>query len=104
MSAVSRVLRKTEHGYAHWCPGCRIAHHFNVGGASGPQWTFDGNVELPTFAPSMRSFQPAMAGRPEVTLCHYFLRAGVIEYLGDCAHALKGKSVTLPDFPENYGY
>jgi hypothetical protein len=32
-----------------------------------------------------------------VTDCHYHLRAGVIEYCGDCAHALAGKSIPLPE-------
>lgn len=40
---------------------------------------------------------------PETTLCHYFLQAGMLSYCGDSPHALAGKSVPLPEFPEGYG-
>lgn len=32
-------------------------------------------------------------------VCHSFVRAGKIEFLGDCTHALKGQTVPLPDWP-----
>lgn len=89
----------------HWCPGCRHAHLFYVDREKRPCWTFDGDAEKPTFSPSMRVFIPADAefGMAEKTLCHYFLRAGVIEFLGDSSgHALRG-FVPLPPFPEGYG-
>jgi hypothetical protein len=28
------------------------------------------------------------------------VRAGQIEFLGDCTHALKGQTVALPDWPQ----
>lgn len=91
------------YGYAHWCPGCQHAHIFHtVRIDSGPCWDFDGNLERPTFRPSMREFWPAHNGKPERTLCHYFLRNGEIDFLGDSTeHELRGK-VPLPDFPEDY--
>jgi hypothetical protein len=67
----------------------------------GPkQWQWDGNVDAPTLSPSIRSSVnwPAEDGGPEV--CHHFLKAGVLQFLGDCTHDLKGQSVPLPDFPE----
>ena len=33
------------------------------------------------------------------SVCHYFLRAGVIEYLGDCTHSMRGLKVPLPELP-----
>lgn len=33
-------------------------------------------------------------------VCHSFVRNGVIEFLSDCTHALKGQHVPLPDWPE----
>lgn len=94
-------------GFHHWCPGCGHAHTYYVMNGNGrPCWTFDGNMEKPTFAPSMRVFTPAHTDEdgkhPEETLCHYFLRAGEIQFLNDCAHALKGQTVALPDFPADY--
>lgn len=82
-------------------------------------WTFDGNYDAPTFSPSVlvhgRDFTPA--GRAEYeawyaadcpkpapkfesadTRCHSFVRAGRIEFLGDCTHALKGQTVELKPF------
>src|SRR5262249_26563733 len=52
--------------YMVWCPGCECGHQFYVlpphkkivngkwtGEWEGPVWTFDGNMECPTFTPSM---------------------------------------------------
>lgn len=36
---------------------------------------------------------------PKTTQCHYFLTGGVIEFLGDCEHNLKGMKMPLPDLP-----
>lgn len=109
MSKVSAFLRHGVDGngdewFGHWCPGCKYAHLFYVNRAKTPCWTFDGNLEKPTFSPSMRSFTPANAerGRPERTLCHYILTAGVINFLPDSTdHELRGE-VPLPPFPDDY--
>ena len=37
---------------AFYCPGCEELHHFRIRGAD--PWEFDGNMEAPTFAPSLR--------------------------------------------------
>ena len=103
MGQVSRVLRRAQGGYVHWCPGCKHAHYIRTDGeGSGPRWTFDGNVEAPTFGPSVRIFTPAHIDeddgpQPERTDCHYFVKAGQIEFCGDSAHALAGQTVPLPD-------
>lgn len=34
-------------------------------------------------------------------VCHSFVRAGKIEFLGDCTHALAGQTVALPDWPDD---
>jgi Family of unknown function (DUF6527) len=113
MGEVSPKLRKygsadgyTGEGYVHWCPACNEAHAFAVGKPfkSGAQWTFNGDVERPTFTPSMniisnprghKNHQPNQS----TEVCHYFLRDGTIQYLGDCTHALRGQTVPLPDLP-----
>lgn len=66
----------------------------------GPKaWQWDRNTDEPTFSPSILVSVnwPAEDGTPQV--CHSFVRAGVIEFLGDCTHALNGQHVPLPDFP-----
>lgn len=109
MAAVSSVLRSVNDargnsGFGHYCPGCRCAHIFWVGHKERPVWTFDGNLEKPTFAPSMRSFTPAdpEEGTAEITLCHYFLTAGIIDFLSDSSHHDLRGAVPLPPFPEDY--
>ena len=80
---------------AHWCPGCEELHEFAVERPfhNGARWTWDGNVDAPTFSPSMN------IGVTE--RCHYFLKAGRLQFLGDCTHAFRGQTVPLPDLPES---
>jgi hypothetical protein len=102
-----------------YCPGCKEVHAFDK------RWTFDGNMEAPTFSPSLRigpywreppgwdretapknpdgSLQLGPDGRTLGAVewtCHSFVRAGRIEFLGDCTHELTGKTVDLPELPE----
>lgn len=97
-------------GWAHWCAGCQHAHVFRIDrpGRKGPVWSFNGNMEKPTFSPSMREFIPEGRDkdnnitRQEKTTCHYILTDGVINYLADSSeHTLRG-SHPLPDFPADY--
>lgn len=80
--------------YLHWCPGCNQAHPINTGEKNqwNAIWSFDGNFARPTFNPSIN-----IVGR-----CHYFIREGNIQFCGDSKHALAGKTVPLPDFPEDW--
>lgn len=84
------------HVYYHWCPGCDEAHGIHVGARnhSGASWSFDGDMERPTFSPSVRC---SSAGR---TACHYFVKGGMIEFCGDSLHTLAGKTVNLPPVPD----
>lgn len=77
------------------CPGCK--HNHSV---PAERWHWNGDVERPTLSPSVRHFIPAEDGRPEQTLCHYFVRDGIIEFCSDCGHDLKGQKVELPDIDE----
>jgi hypothetical protein len=116
MGQVSKKLRNygtsgTSRGFSHWCPGCEELHVITTEGknASGACWSFDGNLNIPTFSPSINirvGPRPTVPeGRPDagqIDVCHYFLRAGRIEFLGDCTHAFKGQTVDLPDLPARY--
>jgi len=93
-------------GYGHWCPGCGYGHEINVEpDRRGVKWLFDGNVSKPTFSPSInlkvntpdmgKHYQSDYPSR----VCHYFIRQGMIQFLGDCTHSLKGQTVELPDIP-----
>ncbi len=103
----------------HWCPACECAHGVRIDDGrptDRPKWTWDGDKERPTLSPSILNFttyddeKDDADGRPlklpagqRRTLCHYFLKAGVIEYCSDNPHALNGKSVPLTDIPADYG-
>jgi hypothetical protein len=97
----------TAGGLGHWCPACQEMHVFALDGknSSGAQWTWDGDVENPTFSPSMfiktnAPDDPRYQPQAMSSACHYFLKGGVIQYLGDCTHGLKGQNVPLPVLPE----
>lgn len=85
-------------GYTHWCPACNELHAIAVGkpNRSGAVWTFNGDLESPTFTPSVRCFTIDDDGKRE-TLCHYFITNGQIVYCSDNPHALNGQTVELPD-------
>lgn len=86
------VVNKPGIQYWFWCPGCDMWHRFNVGNLGGPTWKFNGNMEQPTFTPSLHY--------PDV-VCHLILTDGILRFIGDCTHALRSQSVPLPDIPED---
>jgi hypothetical protein len=79
--------------YLHWCPACEEVH------ALPDSWRFDGNVENPTFSPSFKHSGYSSHNKPRI--CHYILTGGILDFCSDSTHALAGKSVPLPAFPEN---
>jgi hypothetical protein len=85
--------------HEHWCPGCKTTHQIAVEQPfrNGARWTWDGNVDLPTFNPSIHC-EPNMPERR----CHYFLHQGKLKFLPDCHHELAGEVVDLPDIPERW--
>lgn len=93
---LSTFLRDGGNGYLmHWCPGCKSLHLFKVGIGEPPVWTFNGNVEKPSFSPSMLINQ-GVSGHT----CHYYLTDGVLQFCGDCdAHGLANQRVPLPQLP-----
>lgn len=151
-----------------YCPGCETAHPFTIevydgyggrqDGQPEPTWEWDGNLEAPTFSPSMLCYStvhlcevqrpdyvhieecPGDCDRPshgfawrfpdgrlqtyrvddvmpeEATQvrthylphvvepawgnCHSFLRDGVWDFLGDCAHRMAGQKVPMVPLPD----
>lgn len=93
--------------FGHWCPGCNCGHEISVNqkNASGAQWVFNDNFKRPTFSPSInirvnppnaKGYQPKLKTR----ICHYHIKDGLIHFLKDCNHNLRGKVVKMPPIPE----
>ena len=81
--------------YAFVCPGCGHAHVYRVSGAT--RWAFNGDLERPTFTPSLLNTCPHHPD-PKQRRCHVNLTLGKLHFHGDCTHTLAGKVVDLPDF------
>jgi hypothetical protein len=112
-----KLTRLSDGLLSFYCPGCKCNHAFDK------RWTFDGNMEAPTFSPSLLvgpywtmppGWDYETAPRDEAgelvlavdgihTLgavqvrCHSFVRAGMIEFLPDCTHELAGRTVPMVD-------
>lgn len=111
MSKVSKVETKNgNEEYIFFCPACKCGHWFRVKGPS-PCWTWNGDFDKPTIRASILvrgtvditdDEQAAIMRGEKITpkplVCHSFVTDGKIEYLGDCTHALAGKTVPLEDF------
>ena len=111
MALIGTKLRSIEGGrVAFECPGCGMMHQVRVEGSLRPRWEWNGDGHRPTFSPSIlvedgHYVDPAgkwcdRSGGDEpceCLRCHSFVRDGMIQFLGDCTHALAGQTVALPD-------
>jgi hypothetical protein len=83
-------------GIGHWCPACRVMHVFAL-------WKWDDNAAAPTFigdnAVPWGDQVDAQGFRRRGGVCHYTLIAGMLEFLSDSAHSLRGQRLPLPDLP-----
>ncbi len=80
-------------------------------------WTFDGNLDKPTFNPSVKITGKKIVvdkdgewtgewvrdanGNAIDDCCHYFLHAGQLNFCNDSPHSLAGQSVPLPELPSH---
>ena len=104
MGQAGEYLRRIEGGYAHWCPACEEIHAIAVDRPqrNGARWTFDGNLERPTFNPSVNISWGWPDKAETLARCHYVLHAGEIQFCADCTHQLAGQTVPLPALPPGY--
>ena len=125
MSQLSPYLRSIEdNGLLFWCPGCEDVHIIHHGSGPGPRWTWNGDVNKPTFRASVlvQSGHHAPGHRPDdrcwctfnreridrgeqpskhtCGVCHSFVTDGRIQFLSDCTHPLAGQTVDLPELPD----
>lgn len=81
--------------YVFHCPGCGYGHPFEVDAPNGEGWAWNGSMDRPTFQPSL------MVNRDTPSMrCHSYVTLGLIRFLDDSFHRLKGQTVELPDWDE----
>lgn len=92
-----------------WCPGCESLHAVWIRGPNA--WGFNGDYERPTFTPSVLvTYDGTDAGQPRgegedrapAARCHTFITNGVIDFLGDCSHALAGQKREIVPIPDKW--
>lgn len=107
------------YGIRFICPGCAAALGAEVHGTvtlpvawlpesieesefvkGRPHWSFNGDLDRPTFGPSVLSKFKQYMGQelpPKEHICHSYVRDGRIQFLPDSTHALAGQTVELPE-------
>lgn len=95
------------------CPACG-EHTIAVGAPfnNGAKWTFNGDMEKPTFSPSLhvktgkyadpnllngKTPEQVKSIEEHSSVCHSFINDGKIQFLGDCTHKFAGQTVELLD-------
>lgn len=95
MGQVTTKLRNYEDGFFWWCPACEEMHPLPY----KQGWTWDGNLETPTFTPSFKHDWYWGEERKHL-ICHYIMTAGKVSYCSDCTHSMAGQTIEMPDLPE----
>lgn len=117
-----KAKRDTSQPDKEWylidCPGCGHLHSIAVNPpfGNGAKWTFNGDLEYPTFSPSLlvrtgKHADPNLESHikdwpqdekdayiKHSTICHSFIRDGNIEFLSDSTHQYAGRTMPLTDF------
>lgn len=123
MNDEKKILRpvvQSDQGHApshadfiFWCPGCKCGHGVwtTKTNTQSAVWSFNGNLERPTFSPSIlitytRDITDDERARilggeklhiPQMR-CHLFVVDGQLQYCPDCTHELAGRTVAMVPF------
>lgn len=107
-----KILKKYDTGvYAFYCPGCESKHIYTTKDNPNAQlhWVFNGNMEAPTFTPSLLNrwgkhadpnWQEPNEEAPSggwSGICHLFVTNGKIIYCGDSTHKYAGQTIDMID-------
>ena len=84
-------ISENEVGYIFHCPGCNSEHTFSK------NWTFNNDFDNPTISPSLL-VRGWLNEKMQDGVCHSFIKEGKIQFLSDCLHELKNKTIELPEF------
>ena len=82
--------------YTFYCQGCHSDHGIWITkrNRKGAIWIFDGNLDKPTISPSINC---GCDDHQVNYRCHFFIKAGMIEFLSDCTHSLAGQTVEMEE-------
>ncbi len=81
-------------GWMVYCPGCKYSHVFDA------RWKFNGNMESPTFSPSLKVTWDYTDNAHPQKVCHSFVRNGEWQFLTDCTHDLAGQTLPMIEDPD----
>ncbi len=93
MPRTSAKLFKNETGLWHWCPGCNAVHCMP---RQGWKYSTTAGPDAMTATPSFKHTKPH-------GICHYSITGGLLAFHADSTHALKGRTIELPEFPPPLG-
>ena len=111
MALISKILRNGVDNRLLWhCPGCGCPHVIKHTSSNDgyPVWGWNGNVDKPTFTPSVLVSWRVPSKNPDELddptkdvskICHSYVVDGDMVFLTDCTHALAGQTVKIPDWP-----
>jgi hypothetical protein len=111
-----KVLNLGRGVFMFECPGCGMTHfmYTRFRNSSNAIWQFNGDIEKPTFHPSINYTAGYMIPRKLLrddeyeyykkkgfgSRCHSYLRNGIMTFLNDCTHDKKGQKIELPEITE----
>lgn len=116
---MAKVIRDSDGKLLFDCPGCGTCHGIQTGTGDGPRWSWNSDLDKPTFQPSIlvrftkltekgkqqydewrKNGYPEVDGKfdSDPVVCHSFVTDGRIQFLSDCTHELAGQTVDLPEW------
>lgn len=97
-----KLLKGEQQGdYIFECAGCKCGHLVTTErkNEQGAQWKFSGNMDEPTFYPSIRIWTTEFNNEKQV-VCHCIITAGYIQFLDDCIHSYAGKTIPMLEYKD----
>lgn len=92
---MTKLKKRAVTYYSFYCPGCKHEHTYSIF-EDGSQWKFNGNMQNPSFTPSLLNREIDKDGKVK-SICHLFVTDGKIIYCGDCTHELSGQTIPMSE-------
>lgn len=106
-------FRDGQREYFFHCPGCKHGHRYTTAWSpkkkadyeakhcgpneKAPTWTFNGNLQSPSFQPSLLYRYTKTKNDEVQKVCHLYVTNGQMQFLSDCTHEFAGKTVDMGD-------